>query len=243
MGKPKTEPKWNQSLSENNLTGATFQALNINLDYWQPIRIVTFSQQPLLINAYLKFNTYCVCTIFSLLQKQIGQGLVVSQDFRRQGLTCSSLKVRVCCSPESLQPLIDMSSLLSSAGANTPQNICSQTALAEPYWHRTRTPPPNSQAGARWQPALLLPLLHVPDKSWGRMAWRYRPRQACATHRWPPSGGFQCSLLSKDKLSNRLLFYEFTLRSISQKRLRKILGLRCSTLRQNSILWKVTRPG
>lgn len=232
-GKQKTEPKWNQSLSENILTGATFQALNFNLEYWQPIRIVTF----------LKFNTHCVCTIFSLLEKQIGQGLVVSQDFRRQGLTCSSLKVRVCCSPESLQPLIDMSSLLSSAGANTPQNICSQTALAEPYWHRTRTPPPNSQAGARWRPALLLPLLHVPDKSWGRMACRYRPRQACATHRWPPSGGFQCSLLSKDKLSNRLLFYEFTLRSISQKRLRKILGLSCSTLRQTSILWKVTRPG
>ncbi|KAJ7998591.1 hypothetical protein DPEC_G00206490 [Dallia pectoralis] len=33
----------------------------------------------------------------------------------------------------------------------------------------------------------------------------------------PPSGGFQCSLLSKDKLSNSLLFYEFTPRSISQK--------------------------
>lgn len=75
------------------------------------------------------------------------------------------------------------------------------------------------------------------------MACRYRPRQACATHRWPPSGGLQCSLLSKDKLSNRLLFYEFTLRSVSQKRLRKILGLSCSTLRQNSVLWKVTRPG
>lgn len=82
---------------------------------------------------------YCVCTIFCLFDNQIEQCLVVSQGFRRQGLTCGSLKVRVCCSPESLQPLIDTSSLLSRAGANTPQNICSQTALTEPYWHRTRT--------------------------------------------------------------------------------------------------------
>lgn len=112
----------------------------------------------------------------------------------------------------------------------------------EPYWHRTHTSPPNSPVGARWRPAPLLPPLLVQDKSWGRMACRYRPRHACATHRWPPSGGFQCSLLSKDKLSNRLLFYEFTLRSISQKRLRKILGLSCSTLRHNSVLWKVKKP-
>lgn len=118
----------------------------------------------------------------------------------------------------------------------------------ESYWHRTHNPPPaphnsNSPAGARWRPSLLLPPLLIQDKSWGRMACRYRPRHGCATHRWPPSGGFQCSLLSKDKLSNRLLFYEFTLRSISQKRLRKILGLSCSTLRRNSVLWKVKRPG
>lgn len=121
----------------------------------------------------------------------------------------------------------------------------------QPWWSRTdterapatHTSPPNSPAGARWQAVPLLPSLLIQDKSWGRMACRYRPRRGCATHRWPPSGGFQCSLLSKDKLSNRLLFYEFTLRSISQKRLRKILGLSCSTLRQNSILWKVKRPG
>lgn len=105
-----------------------------------------------------------------------------------------------------------------------------------------RTSPPNSLAGARWRPAPQLPPLLVQDKSWGRMACRYRPRHACATHRWPPSGGFQYSLLSKDKLSNRLLFYEFTPRSIFQKRLRKILGLSCSTLRQNSVLWKVKKP-
>lgn len=74
-----------------------------------------------------------------------------------------------------------------------------------------------------------------PGQSRGRMACRYRPRQACATHRWPPSGGFQCSLLSKDKLSNRLFFYEFTPRSISQKRLRKILGPSCSTLRRSTV--------
>jgi len=123
----------------------------------------------------------------------------------------------------------------------------------ELYWHRTRARHPIPPAGARWWPAAAgrppppppppLPPLHIQDKSWGRMACRYRPGQACATHRRPPSGGFQCSLLSKDKLSNRLLFYEFTPRSISQKRLRKILGLSCSTLRQNSVLWKVKKPG
>lgn len=121
----------------------------------------------------------------------------------------------------------------------------------QPWWSHTdtkrtpaaRTSPPNSLAGARWRLALPLPPLLVQDKSGGRMACRYRPRHACATHHWPPSGGFQCSLLSKDKLSNRLLFYEFTPRSISQKRLRKILGLSCSTLRQNSVPWKVKRPG
>lgn len=106
----------------------------------------------------------------------------------------------------------------------------------EPRWHRTPTSPPNSQAEARWRPALQLPRLRVSDKSGGGMACRYRPRQACATHRWPPSGGFQCSFLSKDKLFNRLLFYEFTLRSVFQKRLRKILGLSRSTLRQNCSL-------
>lgn len=113
----------------------------------------------------------------------------------------------------------------------------------EPRWHRTPTSPPNSQAEARWRPALQLPRLPVSDKSGGGMACRYRPRQACATHRWPPSGGFQCSFLSRDKLFNRLLFYEFTLRSLFQKRLRKILGLSRSTLRQNSALWKVARSG
>lgn len=113
----------------------------------------------------------------------------------------------------------------------------------EPHWHRTPTSPPNSQAEARWRPALQLPRLRVSDKSGGGMAFRYRPRQDCATHRWPPSGGFQCSFLSKDKLYNRLLFYEFTLRSVFQKRLRKILGLSRSTLRQNSVLWKVARSG
>lgn len=113
----------------------------------------------------------------------------------------------------------------------------------EPHWHRTPTSPPNSQAEARWRPAPQLPRLRVSDKSGGGIACRYRPRQACATHRWPPSGGFQCSFLSKDKLFNRLLFYEFTLRSVFQKRLRKILGLSRSTLRQNSVLWKVARSG
>ena len=104
---------------------------------------------------------------------------------------------------------------------------------------------PNSLAWARWRPALLLPPTYVLGKSRGSEACRYRPRQACATHRWPPSGGFQCSLLSKDKLSNSQLFYEFTPRSISQKRLRKILGLSSSTLRQNCSLKKLgsRRPG
>lgn len=93
--------------------------------------------------------------MFCLFDNQIGQCSVVSQGFRRQGLTCGSLKVRVCCSPESLQPLIDMSSLLSRAGANTPQNICSQTALMEPYWHRMRTRRPhlNTQFPGRGQMA------------------------------------------------------------------------------------------
>lgn len=119
-----------------------------------------------------------------------------------------------------------------------PWRSCTDTKRAP----ATRTSPPNSLAGARWRSASPLPPLLVQDKSRGRMACRHRPRHACATHRWPPSGGFQCSLLSKDKLSNRLLFYEFTPRFISQKRLRKILGLSCSTLRQNSVLWKVKKP-
>lgn len=172
---------------------------------------------------------------------QIRQSWVVSKDLWIQGLTCSRLKVRVGCSPLKVsRHMIDTSFLSSCAGVNKAPNICSQAALMESYWHQTlaRTSPPNSPAGARWRPAPpRSPLLHL-DKSRGRMASRYRPRHGCAAHRWPPSGGFQCSLLSKDKLSNRLLFYEFTLRSISQKRLRKILGLSCSTLRQNYVLWK-----
>lgn len=110
----------------------------------------------------------------------------------------------------------------------------------ESHWHRTPASPPNSQARARWRPAPQLPRLCVPDKSGGGMARRYRPRQACATHRWPPSGGFQWSLLSKDKLFNRLLFYEFTLRPPLQRRWRKILGLIRSTLRQNRSLKSCT---
>jgi hypothetical protein len=92
--------------------------------------------------------------------------------------------------------------------------------------------PPYSLARARWRPVpvamLQLPtvcFVLVLSKSRSEVACRYRPGQAWATHRWPPSGGFQCSLLSKDKLSNSLLFYEFTPRSISQNRLSKILGL------------------
>lgn len=42
---------------------------------------------------------YCVCTISCLFDIQIGRCLAVSKGFRRQGLTCGSLKVRVCCFP------------------------------------------------------------------------------------------------------------------------------------------------
>lgn len=147
--------------------------------------------------------------------------------------------------PQSLQTLIDTSPLLSRAGVNTPQNICSQTALMEPLWHWKRTHHVHFNtlfpSWGQMVPTPLLPPLLVQDKSWGRISCRYRPRHACATHRWPPSGGFQRSLLSKDKLSNRLLCYEFTPRSIPQKRWRKILGLSSSTLRRNSPLEKVRR--
>lgn len=96
-----------------------------------------------------------VQTMLCLSDIQIGQWLEVSQGFRRQGLTCRSLKVRVCDSPESLQPLIDTSSLLSRVGANAPQNICSQTALMEPYWHwmHTRRPHFTTQFPRRGQMA------------------------------------------------------------------------------------------
>lgn len=49
------------------------------------------------------------------------------------GWTCGSPKVRMCSSPGRLQPLVDASSLQSRTGANTPQNICSQTALMESH--------------------------------------------------------------------------------------------------------------
>lgn len=110
---------------------------------------------------FLSLIKWIVFVQFSGSDVQIGQRWVVSEGRGMQGLTCSRLKVRVCCSPLKVsRHMIDTSFLLSCSGVNKPPNICSQAALMESYWHQTlaRTSPPNSLAGARWQPTpLLLP--------------------------------------------------------------------------------------
>lgn len=54
--------------------------------------------------------------------------------------------VRLCCCPESLQPLMDTSS---PPEPNTPHNICSQTAALTPN-AAPRRPIPPAGGGARW---------------------------------------------------------------------------------------------
>lgn len=133
--------KWKRSRihdflkKKQTLTGATFWGLtwlNFCQYYWALVRIITS-----------RFNG-CRSAIKRIVFLQFPVYLMSKHAQNRiQGLTRCRLKVRVCRSPESLQPLIDTSSLVSRAGANTPQNICSQTALMEPYWHRTRTRHPH----------------------------------------------------------------------------------------------------
>lgn len=82
-------------------------------------------------------NSKCCCSVALILISNL-VGLT-----GRLGWTCSSPKVRSRCSPGSLQPPVDTSSLQSRSGANAPQNICSPTALTESHWHTIPRPGPD----------------------------------------------------------------------------------------------------
>lgn len=81
------------------------------------------------------------------LKNQMALHLGASQGFGRRRLTCGSLEVRVCCSPESLQPLIDTSS---------PPELCWSEHTAEHLF-------PNSPGGA-----VLTPNAHLAAQFPGR---------------------------------------------------------------------------
>lgn len=59
------------------------------------------------------------------------------------GWTCGSPKVTTRCSPGSLQPPVDTSSLQSRSRSNAPSYICSPTALMESHWHTIPRPGPD----------------------------------------------------------------------------------------------------
>lgn len=114
--------------------------------------------------------------------------------------------VRPCCSPESLQPLMDTSS---PPEPNTPHNICSQTAALTPNAAPRRPIPP---AGGG-------PDGRVPDKSGGATgACRYGPqagRVPLSADR--PLVASNVPSCQKTNCSTGCRCYEFTLRSIPSK--------------------------